>query len=110
MDAWLILGGCPPVWDTAGWRAESEDQDSSTRPGDRNNGRRPSFAQGPSRAGCPELTRREDIERFKQPAAPEVEYVVIGQHAGVRSDGDDRLDVGRIHPVMDGLALGLFPD
>ena len=44
MDAWLILGGCPPEWDTAGWRAESEDQDPSTRPWDRNNGWRPSFA------------------------------------------------------------------
>ena len=42
--------------------------------------------------------------RFKQTASAEIQHVVVGQHGYVRLDDGQRLDVCRIHSVMDGLA------
>ena len=70
----------------------------------RNDGWRPSLEKSQPGADGLKPSRGEDIKSFHQAAAPEVEYMVVGQHTHVRPNGGQRLDVCRIHPVVDGLA------
>src|SRR5688572_1197439 len=95
MYAGTILGGCPVVRDYARGTTKGKGQRPSTGPLDRNAGSRPSLEKRQPDADGPKPRRGEDIKSFHQAAAPEVEYMVVGQHTHVRPNGGHRLDVCR---------------
>ena len=99
VDPAALCGGGPTAGDAAGGRPHGEDQDPpAARDGDDRG--------TPGRVGVPPRSCRakarvgQGVEGLRQPAAPVVQHMVVGQGADVRTGGGQTGQVGRVHPVV----------
>ena len=97
-----VRGGCPSGRYAAGPRADRvHDHPAACDHGHRRALRLLDVPAGP---GVGEPGGVERCESLRQPGLPEVEDVVVGQHADVGPSGDQAADVVRMHPVVHRLA------